>query len=160
MFKNKRLTGHDSPRSDCAILGDPVSLFPWREPAEGNQVVPYHTYTSDTANLLPQSKRRLESVMESLKNILLTWGVPGLFFICLLDSAGVPLPGGPAAVVMLLSWQRPNLLVWIALAAALEKVALDLPDQWAFPSQDGAPAWDDWAWMPGCCTRLSGCLSR
>ena len=56
--------------------------------------------------------------MESLKNILLTWGVPGLFFICLLDSAGVPLPGGPDAVVMLLSWQRPNLLVWIALAAA------------------------------------------
>ena len=27
-------------------------------------------------------------------------------------------------MVMLLSWQRPNLLVWIALAAALEKVVL------------------------------------
>ena len=56
--------------------------------------------------------------METLKNLLLTWGLPGLFFICLLDSAGVPLPGGPDAVVMLLSWQRPNLLIWIALAAA------------------------------------------
>ncbi len=56
--------------------------------------------------------------METLKNLLLTWGMPGLFFICLLDSAGVPLPGGPDAVVMLLSWQRPTLLPWIALAAA------------------------------------------
>ena len=56
--------------------------------------------------------------METLKNLLLTWGIPGLFFICLLDSAGVPLPGGPDAVVMLLSWQRPNLMVWIAIAAA------------------------------------------
>ena len=56
--------------------------------------------------------------MESLKNLLLTWGVPGLFFICLLDSAGVPLPGGPDAVVMLLSWQRPSTMFWIALAAS------------------------------------------
>lgn len=57
--------------------------------------------------------------METLKNLLLTWGIPGLFFITLLDSAGVPLPGGPDAVVMLLSWQRPNLMVFIALAATL-----------------------------------------
>ncbi len=57
--------------------------------------------------------------METLKNLLLTWGIPGLFFIALLDSAGVPLPGGPDAVVMLLSWQRPNLMVFIALAAAI-----------------------------------------
>ena len=56
--------------------------------------------------------------MDSLKNLLLTWGLPGLFFICLLDSAGVPLPGGPDAVVMLLSWQQPSLLFWIALVAA------------------------------------------
>ena len=57
--------------------------------------------------------------METLKNLLLTWGVPGLFFIALLDSAGVPLPGGPDAVVMLLSWQRPNSMLFIALAASL-----------------------------------------
>ena len=56
--------------------------------------------------------------MESLKNVLLTWGVPGLFFICLLDSAGVPLPGGPDAVVMLLSWHRPSSMFWIAIAAS------------------------------------------
>jgi len=56
--------------------------------------------------------------METLKNLLLTWGLPGLFFISLLDSAGVPLPGGPDAVVMLLSWQRPTLLPLVALIAA------------------------------------------
>ena len=57
--------------------------------------------------------------METLKNLLLTWGLPGLFFIALLDSAGVPLPGGPDAVVMLLSWQRPSLMLFIVLAAAV-----------------------------------------
>ena len=57
--------------------------------------------------------------METLKNLLLTWGIPGLFFVALLDSAGVPLPGGPDAVVMLLSWQRPNLMIFIALAATI-----------------------------------------
>jgi membrane protein DedA with SNARE-associated domain len=57
--------------------------------------------------------------MQTLKNLLLTWGLPGLFFIALLDSAGVPLPGGPDAVVMLLSWQRPNLMPLVALMAAL-----------------------------------------
>jgi membrane protein YqaA with SNARE-associated domain len=57
--------------------------------------------------------------MDTLKKLLLTWGIPGLFFITLLDSAGVPLPGGPDAVVMLLSWQRPSLLPLIALTAAL-----------------------------------------
>jgi len=61
--------------------------------------------------------------MEGLKNLLLTWGMPGLFVICLLDSAGVPLPGGPDAVVMLLSWQRPNLLLWITLIAAAGSTA-------------------------------------
>jgi membrane protein YqaA with SNARE-associated domain len=65
----------------------------------------------------------IEAGVESLKNLFLTWGVPGLFFICLLDSAGVPLPGGPDAVVMLLSWQRPSFLIWIALAAAAGSTA-------------------------------------
>jgi membrane protein YqaA with SNARE-associated domain len=73
---------------------------------------------TDKPNGLLECEPLIEAVVESLKNLLLTWGAPGLFFICLLDSAGVPLPGGPDAVVMLLSWQRPNLLIWIALTAA------------------------------------------
>ncbi len=58
-------------------------------------------------------------MLTHIKNFLLTWGLPGLFFIALLDSAGVPMVGGPDAVVMLLSWQRPALVPLIALAAAL-----------------------------------------
>lgn len=57
--------------------------------------------------------------MEGLRNSLLALGVPGLFLIAVLDSAGVPLPGGVDIVLMLLSWQRPSLFVLIALTAAV-----------------------------------------
>lgn len=57
--------------------------------------------------------------MESLKSFLLALGIPGLFVIVVLDSAGVPMPGGPDAVVMLLSWQRPAWVPIVALTAAL-----------------------------------------
>jgi undecaprenyl-diphosphatase len=46
-------------------------------------------------------------------------GIPGLLAISFLDSAAVPLAGGPDAVLMLLSWRRPELLLWIALAATV-----------------------------------------
>jgi membrane protein YqaA with SNARE-associated domain len=61
--------------------------------------------------------------MESLKSSLLAFGIPGLFLISFLDSAGVPLPGGVDLVVMLLSWQRPELFLFIALVAALGSLA-------------------------------------
>ena len=57
--------------------------------------------------------------MESVKNFLLALGVPGVILIAALDSAGIPMPGGPDAVVMLVSWQRPVLAPVVALAAAL-----------------------------------------
>ena len=57
--------------------------------------------------------------MDRLRDILLALGVPGLFLIALLDSAGVPLPGGVDIVLMLLSWQQPSLVVAIALVAAV-----------------------------------------
>ena len=60
--------------------------------------------------------------LETLKNKLLTLGIPGLFLISFLDSAGVPLPGGADLVVMLLSWQRPAHLFLIAVVAALGSV--------------------------------------
>jgi membrane protein YqaA with SNARE-associated domain len=60
--------------------------------------------------------------LETLKNQLLTFGIPGLFVIAFLDSAGIPLPGGVDLVVMLLSWQRPSLFFPIALIAALGSV--------------------------------------
>jgi membrane protein YqaA with SNARE-associated domain len=57
--------------------------------------------------------------LKQLNQYLLVMGIPGLFAIALLDSAAVPMAGGPDAVVMLLAWQRPTLLPAIALAAAL-----------------------------------------
>lgn len=57
--------------------------------------------------------------MESLKESLLAFGLPGLFLIAFLDSAGVPLPGGVDLVIMLLSWQRPSLFIVVALVAAV-----------------------------------------
>jgi membrane protein YqaA with SNARE-associated domain len=60
--------------------------------------------------------------METLKNFLLALGIPGVIVIAAIDSAGIPMPGGPDAVVMLVSWQRPSLMIVVALAAALGSV--------------------------------------
>ena len=60
--------------------------------------------------------------MESLKEFLLALGIPGVIVIAAIDSAGIPMPGGPDAVVMLVSWQRPSMTVFVALAAALGSV--------------------------------------
>lgn len=60
--------------------------------------------------------------LEALKNKLLLLGIPGLFVVSFLDSAGVPLPGGADLVVMLLSWQRRAHFVFIAVVAALGSV--------------------------------------
>ncbi|MGH9319421.1 MAG: YqaA family protein [Vicinamibacteria bacterium] len=56
--------------------------------------------------------------LETIKSHLLGLGIPGLFLISFLDSAGVPLPGGVDLMIMLLSWQRPSQFFWIALVAA------------------------------------------
>ena len=56
--------------------------------------------------------------MDGFRNSLLALGVPGLFLIALLDSAGVPLPGGVDVVLLLLAWQQPSRFILIALAAS------------------------------------------
>ncbi len=50
---------------------------------------------------------------------LATLGVPGLFAIALLDSAAIPIVGGPEALTMLLAWKQPAFLPLIVLAGAL-----------------------------------------
>lgn len=45
-------------------------------------------------------------------------GISGVFLIALLDSAAVPLPGGPEAMITLLCWRRPSEWLLIAAAAA------------------------------------------
>jgi membrane protein YqaA with SNARE-associated domain len=46
-------------------------------------------------------------------------GIPGLLAISFIDSAAVPLAGGPDAIILLLSWQKPAMFYLIALAATV-----------------------------------------
>lgn len=55
--------------------------------------------------------------LSNLNKYLLIMGIPGLLVISLLDSAAIPLAGGPDAVIMLLSWQRPA-LTWLVVLSA------------------------------------------
>jgi membrane protein YqaA with SNARE-associated domain len=45
-------------------------------------------------------------------------GIPGLFAISFLDSAAVPIAGGPDALVMLLAWNKPPMTLMIIVLAA------------------------------------------
>jgi membrane protein YqaA with SNARE-associated domain len=59
------------------------------------------------------------SFMNRLSKYLMIMGIPGLFAISFLDSAAVPLVGGPDALIMLLAWHRPAMTYLIVLSAAL-----------------------------------------
>jgi membrane protein YqaA with SNARE-associated domain len=58
-------------------------------------------------------------LLESLNRYLLLWGIPGLLAIAFLDSAAVPMLGGPDAVILLLSWRHPDKALLIVLAAVV-----------------------------------------
>lgn len=57
--------------------------------------------------------------LNDLSKYLLLWGIPGLLVISFLDSAALPIIGGPDALVLLLAWQRPAQIVLIILAATV-----------------------------------------
>jgi membrane protein YqaA with SNARE-associated domain len=57
--------------------------------------------------------------LDRLNEYLLIMGIPGLLVISFLDSAGIPLPGGPDAVILVLAWQRPEMAFLIALSATV-----------------------------------------
>jgi membrane protein YqaA with SNARE-associated domain len=59
------------------------------------------------------------SLLNRLSKWLAVMGIPGLLLISFLDSAAMPLAGGPDAVIILLAWHRPAMVFWIALAAAV-----------------------------------------
>lgn len=59
------------------------------------------------------------SFLHAVKQFLLTLGIPGLAAVAFLDSAGVPMVGGPDALVLFLSWQRPTHVLFITFAAAV-----------------------------------------
>ncbi len=57
--------------------------------------------------------------LNRLNQYLVIMGIPGLLAISFLDSAAVPLTGGPDVVVLLLSWRRPAMVYLIVLAATI-----------------------------------------
>ena len=57
------------------------------------------------------------SLLSRLKEHLTVLGIPGLLLIAFLDSAAVPMAGGPDGLLLLLAWQRPE-LAWLTTIAA------------------------------------------
>lgn len=66
--------------------------------------------------------RKITNGLTSVKDFLIPFGAAGLFAIALLDSALIPLPGGPDAVMLLLSTQSPARMPFYALGATLGSV--------------------------------------
>ena len=58
-------------------------------------------------------------LLQRLNKYLLLLGIPGLLVITFLDSAAVPMMGGPDAIVLLLAWKRPMQVLPIILAATI-----------------------------------------
>jgi len=58
-------------------------------------------------------------LLNRLNGSLLILGIPGLFVIAFVDSAAVPLAGGPDALILLLTWSRPAMVYVIVLAATV-----------------------------------------
>jgi membrane protein DedA with SNARE-associated domain len=61
----------------------------------------------------------IKQSLQTFGEWLVTLGPFGLFAICLIDSAGLPLPGGPDAVMILLSAKNHALVPLYALAASI-----------------------------------------
>jgi membrane protein YqaA with SNARE-associated domain len=66
--------------------------------------------------------RKITNGLDHVSNYLVAFGPAGLFAVALLDSALIPLPGGPDAVMLLLSTERPAWMPFYALAATAGSV--------------------------------------
>ncbi len=67
--------------------------------------------------------RKITNNLAQLSQSLIVYGPFGLFAIALLDSAFIPLPGGPDAVLVLLAAARPQWTILYAATATLGSVA-------------------------------------
>lgn len=65
---------------------------------------------------------KISNGLTAVSQYLLAYGPFGLFAIALLDSALIPIPGGPDAVMMLLSASRPSWMLLYAAAATAGSV--------------------------------------
>src|SRR5688572_7535548 len=56
--------------------------------------------------------------MRNLIATLISWGPAGVLMLAAMDSAGVPLPGGVDALLLVVAARRPD-LAWLAAGAAI-----------------------------------------
>lgn len=66
--------------------------------------------------------RKITNGLTGISQYLVAYGVFGLFAIALLDSAMIPMPGGPDAVMILLTAARPSWMLIYAATATLGSV--------------------------------------
>lgn len=66
---------------------------------------------------------KITNALAGVKEYLIAYGAFGVFAIALLDSALVPMPGGPDAVMLLLASAHPSWMLVYAAAATLGSVA-------------------------------------
>ena len=66
--------------------------------------------------------RKITNGLTAVRDFLVPFGAAGLFAVALLDSAFVPLAGGPDAVMLLLSTQNPARMPLYAVGATLGSV--------------------------------------
>jgi membrane protein DedA with SNARE-associated domain len=57
--------------------------------------------------------------MHAIVQILIAWGIPGLFLLAVADSAGAPLPAGVDALLVTLAVMRPGMAYLAATLAVL-----------------------------------------
>lgn len=69
------------------------------------------------------ASHRSESTLKHLIQIFVSWGPPGLFFLALLDSAGVPIIGGVDILLVTISVVKPSQAYLAALCAIAGSLA-------------------------------------
>src|SRR5512140_1266846 len=81
--------------------------------------LPFVLARCNTNASLPPRTVSLHRFIERVGQYLVYLGVPGVFLIALLDSAAIPMVGGPDAVLLLIAWHNPSQAPFAVLAAAL-----------------------------------------
>jgi membrane protein YqaA with SNARE-associated domain len=76
--------------------------------------------------------KKITGGLSSATKYLVSFGPAGLFAIAFLDSAMIPLPGGPDAVMIILSTAHPAWMPLYALAATLGSMFGWLPPPFPF----------------------------
>jgi membrane protein YqaA with SNARE-associated domain len=110
-----------SPSADTSEPGQPAGpprLSPMNQSDRaGDSTVRLHTFTF---SLLPFAFLfGIGQKLADLGNHLLAYGALGLFAITLLDSAFIPIPGGPDAAMVVLSAANPSRMLVYAIVATI-----------------------------------------